>query len=202
MSLFIIVITCLIYIVCSFRCKELYELGDISSVATSVSTVCSVLLLIGGAENQLLACQVTTDLLAYYLLCPSPFYATDIISTNVYILHLTLWPSARSKPFFPLLFSICFSFPFSLWSCIQLQACMDAYTATIAAQTAPSAPLYPLTWLCRREMEEVRWFQDTPENANALLTHVAEGVWWRRAVKGLALWKRSRKNTLAMTSSP
>ena len=90
MSLFIIVITCLIYIVCSFRCKELYELGDISSVATSVSTVCSVLLLIGGAENQLLACQVTTDLLAYYLLCPSPFYATDIISTNVYILHLTL----------------------------------------------------------------------------------------------------------------
>lgn len=116
--------------------KELYELGDVSSVATSVSTVCSVLLLVGGAENQLLAC--------------------------------------------------------------QLQASMDAYTSTIAAQTAPSAPLYPLEWLRRREMEEVRWFQASPENANPLLTHVAEGVWWRRSVRGLALWNKIKKKTLLM----
>ena len=78
---------------------------------------------------------------------------------------------------------------------------MDTYTATIAAQASPCAPLYPLEWLRRRDMEELRWFQASPENANALLTHVAEGVWWRRAVRGLALWKRCRKNTLATTST-
>lgn len=74
---------------------------------------------------------------------------------------------------------------------------MDAYTSTIAAQTAPSAPLYPLEWLRRRDMEEVRWFQASPENANPLLTHVAEGVWWRRAVRGLALWNKIRRKALS-----
>ena len=78
----------------------------------------------------------------------------------------------------------------------QLQASMDAYTEAISTQTTPLAPLYPLEWLRRREMEEVRWFQASTENANPLLTHVAEGVWWRKAVRGLSLWKNLRKNTL------
>jgi hypothetical protein len=38
--------------------RDLYALGDVSSVANAVSEICDVLLLVGGFDNQTLACEV------------------------------------------------------------------------------------------------------------------------------------------------
>lgn len=76
---------------------------------------------------------------------------------------------------------------------------MDTYIDIISTTVAPEAPLYPLEWLQKRNMEEIRWFQlNSVENMNS--DHInANKVWWRQAVAGINLWKTTRKNSLIVT---
>jgi hypothetical protein len=76
---------------------------------------------------------------------------------------------------------------------------MDGYIDAISATVSPEAPLYPLEWLQKRNMEEVRWFQNTPENMNPESPN-AQKVWWRQAVTGINLWRSSKLNTLSTVS--
>lgn len=73
---------------------------------------------------------------------------------------------------------------------------MDNYINVISSTIAPEAPLYPIEWLQKRNMEEVRWFQSTPENLNENDVN-SQKVWWRQAVAGINLWKSSRRVTLS-----
>jgi hypothetical protein len=76
---------------------------------------------------------------------------------------------------------------------------MDQYIHTISSTVAPEAPLYPLEWLQKRNMEEIRWFQQTPENQNPDSMATSQKVWWRQAVTGINLWKSMRQKTLLLS---
>lgn len=71
-----------------------------------------------------------------------------------------------------------------------LQCAMDTYTHAMHELVPPIAPLYPLPWLKRRNMEEVRWFQSSQSNAD-------EKMWWFLIVSGLAEWKKKRNTVLS-----
>jgi hypothetical protein len=75
---------------------------------------------------------------------------------------------------------------------------MDRYIQTISSCVAPEAPLYPLEWLQKRNIEEIRWFQQTPETMNPDNVD-AQKVWWRRAVTGINLWKTAKRSTLILS---
>lgn len=88
-----------------------------------------------------------------------------------------------------------------LASCLQRE--MTNYAGAIVATPPPPAPLYPVEWLRRKNMEYVRCFQEWPEATADTVqtvgtfsnTTVSSLLWWRIAAEGIIYW-RSVKNCL------
>lgn len=87
---------------------------------------------------------------------------------------------------------------------VRLQTEMNVYTALIAANPPPTAPLYPVEWLRRKNMEFVRCFQEwpaaDPESVATLSTvnntTLASLLWWKIAAQGIVRWRHLKSSVL------
>ena len=91
---------------------------------------------------------------------------------------------------------------------INLQKEMDNYTALIATNPPPTAPLYPIEWLRRKNMAHVRCFQEWPEHNGddslptvgaSLNVTVSALLWWKIAADGILHWRSSKDVVLGVS---
>ena len=75
----------------------------------------------------------------------------------------------------------------------HLQLAVDTYITLISNTIPPQAPLYPLDWLTKRNMECLQWFQHNPE---AVAPVAVEKMWWKMAANGISLWQKTRRKSL------
>lgn len=105
---------------------------------------------------------------------------------------------------------------------VTLQQALDNYTATVRANPAPVAPLYPRAWLASKAMLSIRSFQDpvlrealdsrgvySTVNANwqgeeadkARRTEANQNqatviTWWQAAARGVSMWHDKLRRTV------
>jgi hypothetical protein len=67
----------------------------------------------------------------------------------------------------------------------DIQRAMDAYMDVISMNTPPCGPLYPRSWLEKRQMSSLVYFQDSNE--------VSASTWWKKVADGLVTWRATKK---------
>jgi hypothetical protein len=88
---------------------------------------------------------------------------------------------------------------------LSLQSAMNEYSSLVASNAPPTAPLYPVEWLIRKEMTFIRCFQEWPENIEGVKTYgsvknktIAGLLWWKIAAEGILEWRESRVDVLEL----